>query len=183
MGCIPCHSLLQECPCPSQVWTGSCVWSCQATADATCSALLRIARTKWKKIWEENKEVSPHQGPATMIYLGPCGRFLWRSLRAVLACLSAASDTADVIPSHAAHCYCFRVVPALLGSLHRPLSCHPSVHCASLHRSGLHLRFKILSGSHCPPGQLVPTAKNVGLRLNPDSQPLTLYPEAVHFPF
>lgn len=62
VGCIPCHSLLQECPCPSQVWAGSCVWSCQTPADATCSAPLRIARTKWKKIWEENKEVSPCQG-------------------------------------------------------------------------------------------------------------------------
>lgn len=183
MGCIPCHSLLQECPCPSQVWAGSCVWSCQAPADATCSSFLRIARTKWKKIWEENKEVSPRQGPATMIHLGPCGRFLWRSLRAALACLSAASDTADVIPAHAAHCYCFRVVPALLGSLRQLPSCYPSAHCASLHRSGLHLRFKILSGSHCPPGWLVPTAKNVGLRFNPDSQPLTLCPEAVHFSF
>lgn len=99
----------------------------------------------------------------------------------VLACLSAASDTADVCTSHAAHCYCFRVVPALLGSLHQLPSRHPSVHCASLHRSGLHLRVKLLSGSHCSAGQLVPMA-NVGLRFNPDSQPLTLCPEAVHFP-
>lgn len=45
-------------------------------ADATCSAPLRIARTKWEKIWEENKQVSPHQGPATMILLGPCRRLL-----------------------------------------------------------------------------------------------------------
>lgn len=49
VGCILCHSLLQECPCLSQVWAGSCVWSCQAPVDATCFALLRIARTKWTK--------------------------------------------------------------------------------------------------------------------------------------
>lgn len=114
VGCIPCHSLLQECPCPSQVWTGSCAWSCQAPADATCSALRKQARTKWKKIWEENKEVYPLQGPPTLIFLGPCGGFLWRSLR--LAWLSVASDTADVFTPPAARCcYCLRVIPGSPG--------------------------------------------------------------------
>lgn len=99
----------------------------------------------------------------------------------MLAWLSAASGTADVVTPHAAHCYCLRISPRLSWGL--GTSCHLVFHCASLCRSGLHLRFKIFSVSHCPPGQLVLTAKSVGLRFNPDSQMLTLCPEAVHFPF
>lgn len=73
-----------------------------------CAALLPIARTKWKEIWEGNKEVSPLQGPAT-ICLGPRGGFLRRSLVTVTAWLSAVVDGADVFTPNVAHCHCLRL--------------------------------------------------------------------------
>lgn len=145
-----------------------------------CAALPQRARTKWKKIWEGNKEVSPCQGPATMIFLGPCGGFLQRGLVTVTAWLSAVADGANTFTPNAAHCHRLRL--GHLSSWGRCISHHLDVlQITAFPCLGLVLTFSSLKAS------VAPTALQDGccqecvcLRFNPNSQLLPLGPEAVH---